>query len=110
MRVLICLAVLALMVTTVGCIQAPCGVVRPGIAILYADYKAPIDGDADPTMKAPKVGEAYVENIIGLIQIGDASIEAAAKAGQIRKIHYVDYHYKSILGVYVKFTTLVYGE
>jgi len=110
MRALVCLAVLAAFVLLAGCAGSPCGVVKPGVGWLYADYKAPVDIDADPTKYVEKSGEASVENILGWILTGDASIEAAAKDGGISNIHYIDYKFKNILGFYTKFTTVVYGD
>ena len=56
-----------------------------------------------------KMGEATSEGIIGIVR-GDASISAAMKAGNISKIHHVDYHYENILGIVTTYTTKVYGE
>jgi len=41
---------------------------------------------------------------------GDASISAAMRNGKITRIHHVDHETFSILGVYAKYTTIVYGE
>ncbi|MEQ8767781.1 MAG: TRL domain-containing protein [Planctomycetota bacterium] len=41
---------------------------------------------------------------------GDASIEAAAKAGKLERIHYADYHMVSILGAAGIFEVRVFGE
>ncbi len=41
---------------------------------------------------------------------GDASIHAAAREGGISKIAYVDSHSTSILGIYAKYCTIVWGE
>ena len=57
-----------------------------------------------------KHGEAMAQSVLGLVATGDASISAASAAGGITKIHHVDYHAWSILGIYAKFTTHVYGE
>jgi len=56
-----------------------------------------------------KMGEATSEGIIGIVR-GDASISAAMEAGNISKIHHVDYHYESILGIVTTYTIKVYGE
>jgi len=90
-----------------GMVRAP---VSPGMGLIFSDYDAPLDIDADPTVVAMKMGQASAENILGLVITGDASIQEAAKQGGISKVHHVDYHYKNILGIYAKFTTTVYGE
>jgi hypothetical protein len=42
--------------------------------------------------------------------MGDASISAAAQNGGITRIHHVDHETMNILGIYAKYTTIVYGE
>jgi len=56
-----------------------------------------------------KMGEASSEGVLGIVR-GDASISAAMKAGNISKIHHVDYHYENILGIVSTYTIKVYGE
>jgi TRL-like protein family len=56
-----------------------------------------------------KVGEAESTAII-CFATGDSSIETAMKNGGITKIHHVDCRVMSVLGVYAKYTTVVYGE
>ena len=64
-----------------------------------------------------KCGEASSRNILGLVDIGDAGIEEAAKNGGITKIMYVDTKVSKIfipllfIPIYIKErTTKVYGE
>ena len=56
-----------------------------------------------------KKGEAKATSILG-VALGDASLEAAMKAGGITKVHHVDTKARNILGIYAEFTTIVYGE
>ena len=56
-----------------------------------------------------KVGTATSTAII-CFATGDASIKAACDSAGITKIHHVDYKAMSVLGVYAKYTTVVYGE
>lgn len=56
-----------------------------------------------------KVGEASSQAIL-FFATGDASIAAAMQNGGITKIHHVDHKSTSILGIYAKYTTVVYGE
>ncbi len=81
----------------------------PVAGSLYTEVKAPlaVSGNA---ASASKVGTAMAKSILGFVAIGDASIEAAMKNGNIRKIHHVDYQAKSIVFFYGEFTTTVYGE
>ena len=85
-----------------------------------AMVKAPVNGGwytnlqasegATSNVGASKIGEASCTSILGLIATGDASIDAAAKAAGITKIHHVDYKAESLLGIYSKYTVVVYGE
>jgi len=57
-----------------------------------------------------KVGRSQCESILGLVAIGDASIEQACKNGNITKIHHVDWKARNILGVIGKYECVVYGD
>ena len=57
-----------------------------------------------------KVGTASATNILGLFATGDASINAAASNGGIKKISHIDAHKKSILGIICNYEVFVYGE
>lgn len=87
-----------------GCAMATTNVT----GMLYAEVKGPIA--ATSNARSTKHGSAKATSILGLIATGDASIDAAAKAGNITQIHHVDYHTKNILGLYAEFTVTVYGE
>lgn len=75
---------------------------------VYLSTKGP--GAVTSNALGSKVGTSEATSILGIIGTGDASIEAAAKAGGIKKISHVDYEASNILGIYAKHTTIVYGE
>jgi hypothetical protein len=56
-----------------------------------------------------KVGRAEAWGIL-VFATGDASISAAMRNGGITQLHHVDHETTSILGVYAKYITIVYGE
>ena len=56
-----------------------------------------------------KVGTAESTAII-CFATGDSSIQKAMQNGGITKIHHVDAKVFSVLGLYAKYTTVVYGE
>ncbi len=86
-----------------------CAAVRtPVSGSLYLDVSAG-DGVAT-TASASKKGTSMATTILGWVGTGDASISAAAKAGGISKVAYVDYHSTNILGIFGTTTTIVYGE
>ncbi|MGA1870376.1 MAG: TRL-like family protein [bacterium] len=80
----------------------------PALETLYNNVNVP---HAAPRNSGySKVGSAKSASILGMIAVGDASIETAMKNGDISTIHYVDYHGKNILGLYAELTVIVYGE
>jgi len=100
-------AVLGLSVGCAGVYGAP---VIPSSGLLFARIDAPLSLNYDQTPITNKRGEAASESILGLIAIGDASIQKAADNGGITKVHYADYRFENILGIYSKFTTVAYGQ
>ena len=62
------------------------------------------------TASTSKVGTAEFTGII-CFATGDSSVKKAMDNGGITKIHHVDYKVMNVLGgLYVKYTTVVYGE
>lgn len=78
------------------------------IGMAYTEVKLPCE--ATSAAKAFKVGTSECISVLGLVAIGDASIEKAMKNGGITKIHHVDWDAKNILGIYGMYKTTVYGE
>ncbi|RKY02293.1 TRL-like protein family [Candidatus Poribacteria bacterium] len=104
----IALAVVLLsgLVMLAGCAAPLASAPVPGA--LYTDVKGPLAATPLPTYS--KVGTASCYSLLGLVALGDASIEAAMKNGGIKKIHHVDFKSYNLLGIYSKFTVIVYGE
>lgn len=88
---------------------AGCGVIAHGpvTAPITLDQRGPV-AMGSATGRA-KVGRAEAYGILIFSQ-GDASISAAMKAGGITRVHHVDNETMNIMGVYAKYTTIVYGE
>ena len=55
-------------------------------------------------------GTAEAKGYVGIVALGDASIQAAAREAGITRIHHVDYQAKSYVGVYTIYTIIVYGD
>jgi hypothetical protein len=87
-----------------GCAAVGHGPVTAPVTI---NMKGPVS--AGPAMTSPKVGKAEAWGIL-VFATGDASISAAAASGGISRIHHVDHETLNILGIYAKYTTVVYGE
>jgi hypothetical protein len=98
---------IALLVAFV-CVQGCASVITPAMGTIYSDVKGP--WTATSLSGSTKVGTSECTSILGIVAQGDASIEAAMRNGGITKIHHVDTHTYSILGVYAKLTVRVYGE
>jgi hypothetical protein len=95
--------VLSCVVVLSGCTAAH----GPAVAPLTINMKGPVS--AGPAMTSPKVGRAEAWGIL-LFATGDASIEAAANNGGIKRIHHVDQETFNILWLYARYTTIVHGE
>lgn len=102
--------VLSIMVTVVGCAGLVNAPVNPPPGLLFCNYRAPLDTGLDQPDLGSKKGESYCECYLGLFTFGDASRRAAMENGGISKVTYADYEMQNILGVYSKFTTIVYGD
>ena|SRR5260221_237895 len=84
-----------------------CTGVTPMNGTLYTAMSGPIA--VGSATGSDKKGEATSTGIIGIVT-GDSSIAAAMANGGITKVHHVDCKVQNILGIYAKYTTIVYGE
>jgi len=107
MKVLALMACGALTSACAGIYGAP---VVPPPGFIFSRFSAPLDIDAQDTKPGSKVGRSSSQSILGLVAEGDASISAAAKQGNITTIRHVDYEFENYLGVFSKFTIVVYGD
>lgn len=94
-----------------GCLRAP---VIPPTGFLFTDIQAPLDHDFDETRVLNQgvttlSGKSRSISILGLVAVGDASANAAARDGNLAVIQSADYKYKNVLGVYQEYVTVVYG-
>lgn len=88
----------------VGCVGAP---VVPPLGLVYTDIDAPLNLRGE---MGSRRGESSVTAYLGLVSLGDASVKSAAAAGGISNVKHVDYDFYNVLGVYQRFTTVVYGD
>jgi hypothetical protein len=77
------------------------------IGFIYTEGKMGVQGAAGAT---PKTGRACMNSILGLVAIGDASLEAAKAAGGITNVANINYEVKNILGVYGEYCLVVKGN
>jgi hypothetical protein len=97
---IVCAVALALGMTSCGAIGIVGGI--------YQDTTTPEAVTANAL--GSKVGQAEVWSVLGVVALGDAGIEKAAKEAGITKVSHVDKKMWSILGVYTKVTYTVYGN
>jgi len=84
--------------------------VQPPGGLFLTQYTAPVTTEFQGTPVGGKHGQAVSPLIFPDVAWGDASIQEAARDGQITEIHYVDYDLLEVLGIYAKMTINVYGE
>lgn len=114
MRAVLLIAVLGVAAAALTGCGAPMffAPVMPPQAGMVTSFRAPLDTDFDATPVAangPR-GRASVVNILGIVSFGDCGAQKAAEQGRIVKITHADYDYFNLMGIYQKFTTIVYGE
>lgn len=102
LKTLLIIAVASLFLTSCAMVSSPV------TAFVYTDVKAPVAVTSNSI--SSKVGSAEAVSYLGIVAIGDASVETAAKAAGITKIHHVDAHATNILGFFAKYKIYVYGE
>jgi hypothetical protein len=112
LTVVLLLAAMAFALMMTGCAGYAVMQRSPATGSIYTDVKAPMQAASVGFTAADgkKVGMASATSILGWIGQGDASIDAAMKAGGITKVHHVDFQVMQVLGLYSKYTTIVYGE
>ncbi|MDE5843288.1 MAG: TRL-like family protein [Muribaculaceae bacterium] len=57
-----------------------------------------------------KVGTASSIGVLGLVSVGNASIQNAANSAGIKKVSHVDSKKTSVLGLFASYKVFVYGE
>ena len=92
---------LSLLLILSGCAHAPV------TGLLYSDVTYPSTATSNPT--GNRIGESCASSILGLIAMGDASIETARRNGGINMITSIDEHYLNYF-FYQKSCTVVRGR
>lgn len=91
--------------STAAVLLSSCG--APRVGTLYTDVTAPV---AAGPGTGNRVGTAKSTNYFSLVAVGDASIDAAKKNGNITTVTSADEHIESILGIITTYTTTVRGN
>ena len=109
-KLMLLLCVGAVLILSAGCTlyRAP---VMPPVAGLVTSVEMPLTTNVGPnTPVSTKQGSATVMNVLGILTVGNAGLDAAAKDGGLQQIHYADYSYFNLLWIFQTFTTTAYGE
>lgn len=79
-----------------------------GVGVLYTGVTEGATATSNPM--GSKVGISSATGVLGLVAVGDASIQTAAHSAGIKKISHIDTHKTSVLGLFTQYKTIVYGE
>ena len=86
-----------------------CGTLSsPVMGAIYTDVMS--GQEVTSNKLAKKVGISTAKSYLGMVAMGDASYQTAAKNAGITKITHVDKRNFTILGLYTTYETIVYGE
>jgi len=80
---------------------------RTGYAMINMQKEA---GEATGLPAGDKTGKACSQNILGIIAMGDSTLEAAMDDGGITTVSSVDYSYMQFIAVYGEVCTIVNGS
>jgi hypothetical protein len=101
----------AMAVILLGCgamnSQYPFGSLYTGVQSPHVTNRNETSG---PGKSGDKQGEACATGILGVVAFGDASLDAAKKAGGVTEVHSVEHHGSNILGIYVQGCTIAVGK
>jgi hypothetical protein len=82
-----------------------------GHALIGASVRGSIDARSPATPSSPRTGTSESWSFLFLFAGGDASLDAALRAGGITRIHCVEYESRVLLGgLTSSFRTIVHGE
>jgi hypothetical protein len=77
------------------------------LGFIYTEGKMGVQAAPGAT---PKTGKACMTSILGIVAVGDASIEAAKSAGGVANVATINYEVRNILGVYGEYCLVVKGN
>ena len=90
-----------------------CTQTRSGVnsGALYTSWNDTISASVDNSVAVKKKGEACASRILWVVAIGDSSLEAAKKEGDIKKLAFADTNYMNVLfSVFERGCTVAKGE
>jgi uncharacterized protein YceK len=97
-----------LAIAVVGSLSGCASVRTDAVGVIFNGTSGPVA--VGVSTGTSKKGKACASSILGAIATGDASIEAAKKAGGITKVASVDFDSFGVLGIFAKTCTIAIGE
>jgi hypothetical protein len=97
--------VLAVVCLIQGCVAISSPV---GQGFIFTNVKEPVAAGVHRV--GEKVGTSTCVSVLGMVAVGDASIQAAMEKAEITRIHHVDRQLTSVLFFFARQKTMVYGE
>jgi hypothetical protein len=86
-----------------------CAVVAsPTSGTLFTAVKGPVTSGT--AVEASRSGQSCAINVLGIVAVGDASIDAAKSNGGIKNVASVDTDSMAVLGLFGRFCTVVKGN
>jgi hypothetical protein len=85
-----------------------CLAYTPVVGVIVTSVQGPIT--ATTYDQSARTGRSCAYSILGWVAWGDASINAAKNAGQIKQVASVDYDTTNVLAVFGSFCTVVRGN
>ncbi|MBP7710164.1 MAG: TRL-like family protein [Rickettsiales bacterium] len=101
-----------ILLIALSAVLASCAQTRSGVSsgLLVTSWDDTVSGSVNNSVALDKRGEACVINVLGIVAVGDSSVEAAKKAGSINKVAVADTNYLNVLGIFQKGCTVAKGE
>lgn len=96
-------------IASIAVLMSSCATIGLG-GMVYEGITVPNAVTSNTLSDNAKVGKSNHVSVLGIIAVGDGGINAAAKNAGIKKISHVDEQKTSVLGVFSKSETIVYGE
>lgn len=76
----------------------------------FNDFSSPVDITFQGESIGSVHGTSEAQAFFGLFSFGDASLQAAARNGNLATINHIDCSVLNILGIYTAYETRVYGQ
>ncbi|MBM4143201.1 MAG: hypothetical protein FJ225_06380 [Lentisphaerae bacterium] len=91
-----------------GCVFSSPLSPQPGLLVSVTSYPHPQCVSSPELGK--RTGSSSAVNILGLIAVGDASVEEAARSAGIARIATIDHSYLNVFWLFSVFKTIVTGD